>query len=338
MATPAAGNISGTITPNAYLTDYSVQYIADNRNYVAGAAASLIPVELQAAEYTVYDRGAFLRDEMEYRPLGGRPPQVGYSVSDDNYFAKEYSLEHPIDDRQRRKFPANRQINLDLNGTRLLTNKSLIKRDVTWAQKFFRPGVWSFDVTGVASAPEAGEFLQFDQDGSDPIGTVDSYIDITGKATGFRPNTLVLGTNVRKNLRTNADLSDRIKYTRIGIADEDLLQSIFFGNDPTGRVMTARSVYNAAAEGLPNDFRYIVDENSMWMGYIDRNVGVDSPTAIGIFAWSGLIPGAGNDQGGVIMKGREELAHSDILQIRDAWDMKVVASDLGVFFQNVVSG
>jgi hypothetical protein len=146
------------------------------------------------------------------------------------------------------------------------------------------------------------------------------------------PNTLVLGANVRRELRTHPDISDRIKYTQIAIADDALLARLF----NLDQVVTARSIYNAAAEGLADDFQFIADGNAMLLMYIDQNPGLDSPTAIALFAWTGLLPGMTNALGGVIERGRDERAHSDWFQDRMAWDMKIVAQDLGIFFRNAV--
>ena len=102
-------------------------------------------------------------------------------------------------------------------------------------------------------------------------------------------------------------------------------------------VFVCRSIYNSASEGATDSFSYIVDKNSMLLAYIEPNPGIDSPTAIANFAWTGLIPGVTNAIGGVMERGRDERAHSDFFQNRMAWDLKQVAADLGVFFLNAVS-
>ena len=75
----------------------------------------------------------------------------------------------------------------------------------------------------------------------------------------------------------------------------------------------------------------------MWLGFIEPNPGLDSPTAIATFAWTGLIPGVTNTLGGVIERGRDDRAHSDYFQGRMAWDMQIIAADLGVFFSAAVA-
>lgn len=326
-----AMNIEGTIHVDRYLTTFSVNYVQQSTNFVAQRASSLIPVTHQNDKFVVYDRGYFWRDESQPRPLGGRPVQVGYKIGEGNYAAIEWALEHVVDDRQRAN--VDDPIRLDENATALLTQKQMIRQDRIWAENFFGTGKWTTEVTGVGSTPGSSQFLQFNDLDSDPINVIDVYIDEMRRKTGFRPNTLVMGAAVRRKLRLHPDISDRIKYTQIGIADEQMLGSLF-GVD---NVVVAMSVYNAAQEGSADDFRFITDENAMWLGYIDPNPSLDSPTAVAMFAWTGLIPGATNAIGGVMERGRDERAHSDWFQNRMAFDIKQVAPDLGVFFADVVA-
>lgn len=322
--------IEGTLHVDRYLTNFSVMYAQESSMFIAQAAASVIPVNNQTDKFVEYDRGYFWRDEVEERPLGGRPSQASYKLSEGTYSAREYGLEHVVDDRQRAN--TDDPIRLDENATTLLTQKNLIKQDRIWATRFFKTGVWTTDVEGVQSTPGANQFLQFDDAASDPVGVIDQYKDTMHELTGFMPNVLVLGADVKRVLRSHPDIADRIKYTQVGIADEDILAALF----DVGSVRTARSIYNSAAEGATASFSYIVDKKSMLLLYVDPNPALDSPTAIANFAWTGLIPGATNAMGGVIESGRDDRAHSDYFQGRMAWDLKLVAADLGIFFNDVV--
>lgn len=331
MPIPEAQNIQGTLHVDRYLTNFSVNYVQDAANFVAQRAASIIPVQKQTDQFVIYDQGYFWRDEAQPRPLGGRPVQVGYKVEPGQYMAIEYGLEHFVDDRQRAN--VDDIIRLDENAATLLSQKHMIKQDRVWAAKFFRPGVWSHNFAGVVSSPGNNQFLHFSDPDSDPIGTIDDMKDLLHARTGFMPNTLVLGTNVKRSLRTHPDIADRIKYTQVGIADEQILSSLF----EVESVIVARSIYNAALEGAENDFEYIADPNGMWLGYIDKTPGLDSPTAIANFAWTGLFPGETNAIGGVMERGRDDRAHSDWFQYRMAWDLKLVAADLGAYFDDTVA-
>lgn len=318
-------DLQGTIHVDTYLTTYSESYIQDSANFVAGKASSLITVVKESDKYVVYPRGYFWRDEAQVRPLGGRPVQVSYKVDSGQYLAEEWALEHTIDDRQRQN--ADAPIRLDENATKLLTGKQMIRADRMWCQKFFVSGAWDMEVDGAS-----GAFTPFNDISSTPLATIDDFREIIAQSTGFMPNTLVLGSGVKKALRNNPDILDRIKFTQRGSITNEILAALF----EVENVIVARAVYNAAAEGADDDFVFIADPNAMLLAYIDPNPGLDSPTAIANFAWTGLIPGQGNEFGGVIERGRDERAHSDWFQSRQAYDMRQVSQDLAVFFPNAV--
>jgi hypothetical protein len=322
--TRAVGKVSdlqGTFHIDTWLTNFSVQFRQDAKNFVAGFAATPVPVQKESDKYAIYPRGYFWRDEAEVRPLGGRPVQVSYKVETGQYLCEEWALEHTIDDRQRAN--ADSIFTLDETGTRLLEGKQMIREDRMWATTFFQTGVWTHDYQG------GQHFTPFNDASSTPIETIDEYKTAMAQSTGFMPNTIVMGANVHNALRSNADIVDRIKYTQRGIASLDVLASLF----EVDRVMTARSVYNAAAEGATDDFEFIVDPNAMWIGYIEPTPSMDAPTAIARFGWTGLFPGQTNQSGGVIMRGRDDRATSDWIQSRNAYDYKLVSADLGIFLE-----
>lgn len=327
---PSATNIQGTIHVDRYLTNFSVRYIQDKANFLGQQAATVIPVLKQTDKFVVYDRGFFWRDEVQVRPLTGRPVQVGYKVTSDSYSCEEYALEHLVDDRQRANVDA--PIGLDENATVILTDKHMIKQDKAWATAFFGTSIWTTEWTGVVSGPAANQFVQFNDSTSDPIAVVDQVKDDIFKLTGKMPNTMVLGASVKRELRNHPDIIDRIKYTQIGIADDALFAQLF----DVDKILVARSLENTAKEGNTDNFDYILDETAMWLGYIAPTPTIDSPTAIANFSWTGLLPGA-NALGGVIERGRDERAHSDWFQMRSAWGLKKVAADLGAYFASAVA-
>lgn len=311
-------DIQGALHVDTYLTSFSESFQQESDQFISTVAATNIPVEKESNKYVKYPRGYFWRDEAEVRPLGGRPVQVGYKIESDTYLAEEWALEHTIDDRQRANTDA--PIRLDENAVSLLTQKQLIRSDRMWATKFWQSGVWTHEVSS--------GFVLWDAANSDPIGLIDLWKEEMMQSTGMRPNTLILGANVKRTLRSHADIIDRIKYTQTGVADDGILASLF----EVENLRVARSVYNAAAEGAEDDFRYIVNPSNAWLGYIAPSPALDTPTAIARFAWTGLIPGATNQYGGVITRGRDDRAYTDWFHNRTAYDMRIVSEDLGVFF------
>lgn len=315
-------DIQGELRVDQYLTNFSSAYRQDQENFVAAFASTPIPVNNESDKYAIYPPGYFWRDEAEVRPLGGRPVQVGYKVENGQYLAEEWALEHTIDDRQRRN--ANTPYDLDESGVMLLEGKQMIRGDRIWAEQFFKSGVWTHDYVG------GQHFTPFNDAASEPIKFIDEKKTAMAQATGKMPNTLILGANTHSALRSNPDIIDRIKYTATGIATLAVLAAMF----EVDQVRVTRSIYNAAEEGGTDDFEFISDPNAMWLGYIEPTPRMDAPTAIARFAWTGLIPGATNDMGGVITRGRDDRAYSDWIHSRNAFDLKLISADLGIFFAN----
>jgi len=314
-----------------YLTNLSVAFVQQSRNFVADKVFPVVPVAKQSDLYPVYDRGYFFRDEMRPRPLGGEAAKAGYKVTNQRYYCEEFALAHTIDDRVRAN--ADQPLNPDRAAMRLLTTQAMIHRDRDWSSKYFKTGVWTTDLTGVALNPTGNQFLQFDQSGSDPIGVVDAEKDRIAETTGYEPNVLVIGRKVYRTLRNHPDIIDRVKYTQRGVIDTEILASLF----GVERVAVPGSVQNTAAEGTADNFSFIVASDDMLLVYAAPEPALEQPSGGYIFAWTGLIPGETNAFGGVIQRMRDEKAHSDHLEIRVAYDIHVVAPDLGVFFDSAVA-
>jgi hypothetical protein len=322
----------GDLHVDHYLTNLSVSWAQDSGKFVADTVFPTVPVAQKSDLYAVYDKGYFYRDEMTERPLGGKSARTGYAVSNQTYNCAEHSLAHPIDDRVRAN--ADQPLDPDRAGMRLLTQQALIHRDRLWAAKYFVTSFWgATDQTGVPSAPSTNQFLQFDQAGADPVGVVDKARDAMGGSTGFDPNVLVLGRDVYRAVKNNASVLDRVKYTQRGIVDEDLLAALF----RVDKVIIPGGVQNTAKEGQTNAVSFIVNSKAMLLAYAAPAPSIDTPSAGYTFAWTGLIPGATNAYGGVIGRMRDEESHSDILEIRTAFDVQGVATELGQFFAAAVA-
>ena len=315
-----------------FLTNMAVAWSQDQANFVADKVFPPVPVLKESDLYAIYEKGTFYRTgQMQPRPLGGRPPQTGYEIKEGTYRCVEWSLEHIIDDRVRAN--ADQPLDPDLAGMRLLQTQALIQRDTLWANKFFLTGVWGTDWTGVASAPSTNQFLQWDQSGSDPIQFIRGRaVDVTSK-TGYRPNVLVFGALAYEAFINHPDVLDRIKYTQRGLVTPEIVASLL----DVDKVVTPRAVSNTANEGQADNISFILNETGVLLAYAAPAPSIQEPSAGYTFAYTGLIPGVTNAFAGVIMRGREELAHSDVLQVRASYDQEVVASDLGEFFQTVVS-
>jgi hypothetical protein len=329
-----------------YLTNMSIIYQQEVDIWIAGKVFPELPVLKKSDLYVKFPKGYFMRDEMEPRPLGGRPRATGYEIEKGTYSCEEEALEHKIDDRVREN--ADQPIEPDLRGMELLTEKALIHRDKEWAASFFKTGVWGSDWTFPKSKSseenvekrEGPKFSNYEGAVGAWVTTPVQFFDQRStemrEKTGKRPNKLVLGAKLYNVLKNHPELLERIKYNFSTGAPAMVTPSIMAQLFGVEDVLIAEAVENVAPEGKADNIKFIVDTESAMLVYAAPSPSIMTPSAGYIFAWTGLIPGVTNAMGGVLVRGREELAHTDVLQIRVAFDMQATATDLGMFFSKAM--
>ncbi|NLD21615.1 MAG: hypothetical protein GX664_03915 [Bacteroidales bacterium] len=312
------------------LTNISVAYIQEESNFIADKVFPIIPVKKQSDVYFVYNKGDFFRDEARVR--AGASESVGgdYGVeASDPYYCKVHAFHKDVTEQDRANYDD--PLDADQDATDFVTQKMLIRREVVWAEKFFRPGVWSTEIEGVDSNPSTGQVLQFDKIGSDPIGVISQQIvEIAGK-TGFRPNTIVMSPAVFYALKNHEDILDRIKYTQRGIVTADLLATLF----EVENVYVAWAVVNTANQGAEDNIGYVMGKH-MLLCYVNPRPAIKKPSAGYIFAWTGL-KGAGAYGNRIVRLPMDMLGiGTERIEGEIAFDAKVIAQDLGVFFKDIV--
>lgn len=343
--TTGQDNIVGNYRVDTFLTNYSEKFIQSAESYIAGKAATMVPVNAQSGQFATFDRSFWLRDEMEPRPHGGAPVQATQGVGRKSYAIDEYALEFYVDDRQRAAVSGGDDGRIysqsDFSAVEFLTQKALLRRDRMWSTSFFKPSVWNYEYAGVAATPTASQFLAWDNTGANPIADVDKWKRQIQLATGMRPNTLVLGVDVIDRLRTNAYIQGLLPVTSVRVVTEQVLANLF----DVDNVVVAQSIYNSAAENVSPtasaNYQWNVPSNAMWLGYIAPTAALNTPTAILGLQWSGLMSqlgGAGvSNYGFVVRRGRDDRAASDWFHVHDAIEFKAASPELGVYATAVVT-
>lgn len=313
------------------LTNISVAYMQDASNFIADKVFPKVPVQKQSNLYFIYDRGDFWRDEAAERAPGTESAGGDYNISkSDPYFCRVYAYHKDVNEQDR--VNADDPLSPDRDATEFVSGKLLIKREILWASNYFKTGVWATDVTGKAANPGAGETLQWDQAASDPVKVIQNYSTQMQEATSYRPNTLVLSPYVRDALLEHPDVIDRIKYTQKGIASEALLAELF----NVQNIYVAQAVYNSAAKGATASNGFIMSKSAL-LCYSEPNPGLKKPSAGYIFTWTGL-KGAGAFGNRTVRIPMPWLGmDTERIEGEMAFDMKVVAADLGVFFSGIVA-
>lgn len=323
----------GDVHVNRPLTNISIAYMQSASAFIAARVFPNIPVSKQSDRYFTYARGDFNRDEAKERAPGTESVGGGYSIdSTPTYYCREYSFHKDVPDQVRAN--ADEPLNPDREATAFVTQKGLLRREKVFVANYFKTGVWGTDLTGVASNPTGPQFLQWNDANSTPIELVRAAKTAVLESTGFEPNKLVLGRKVYDALIDHPDIVDRIKYGQTAgapaMANRETLAKLF----EIDELLVMNAIENTAVEGQTAAHSFIGGKHAMLV-YSAPAPGIMTPTAGYTFSWTGMV-GAGFE-GNRIRQFRMENLKSDRVEIDMAFDMKLVASDLGYFFASAVA-
>lgn len=312
------------------LTNISVAYIQDEKDFIADKMFPRIPVKKQSDVYFVYNKGDFFRDEARVR--GGASESAGgeYGVeASDPYYCRVHAFHKDVTEQDRANY--DEPLDADQDATDFVTQKMLIRREVEWASKYFKAGVWTTEITGVDATPGAGEAIKFNLATSDPIKVVTDQIVAIAATTGKRPNKIAMSPAVFYALKNHEDILDRIKYTQKGIVTTDLLATLF----EVDEIHVAWAVVNSAGQGATDDIDFIMGKH-MLLCHVAKKPAKKTPSAGYIFTWTGL-KGSGAYGNRIVRLPMDMLGiGTERIEGELAFDAKIIAQDLGVFFKGIV--
>ena len=315
---------------NRPLTEISIAYMQEQTNFIADRVFPRIPVAKQSDRYFVYSKADWLRTDAQVRGPATESPGSGFDIDNTpTYYAPVYALHKDVDDQTRAN--ADEPLNLDRDATLYVTEQLLIKRDMVWAGSYFTTGKWGLDLQGVAAAPGANQFLQWDQAASTPIEDITGQAIAIAKNTGRRPNTLVLTPDVFNTLKQHADLIDRVKYT----SGQSLTTAVLANLFEVERVLVAWAVRNTAAEGAAASMSFAVGSKGALLVYSNPNPSILQPSGGYTFSWTGYL--GAEAMGARIKRFRMEELAADRVEGEMAFDMKLVGADLGTFFYDAIA-
>jgi hypothetical protein len=321
---------------NVPLTNVSVAYMMDRKNFIADKIFPRVPVQKQSDLYWKYTKSDWRRTDAQKRAPGTETVGTGWKTNTGQYYAHVWGVHKDIDDQVRAN--ADSFWSLDKDATLFVTNQLLLRRDLDWNDKFFKTGVWAKDYTGVAAAPTSNQFLQWNNAASDPIVQFANLQTEFILQAGRKANTLVLGAEAITTLKNHPDIIDRIKYTQRGVVTEDLLASLF---DVEKILVSYASVTNVAerADGATQDaaatYSFMSNSKAAWLGYSPSSPSLMTPAAGYIFTWNGYL--AGNAYGIRMKNFRMEHIAADRIEGEMTYDMNVVSPDMGIFLASAVA-
>lgn len=323
------------------LSNLTLAYVQEQTNFIADKVFPTVGVPRQSDKFYIYDRDNMNRSG-DVQKLAPRTEvkRIGMAISNSSYYADVYGLGMDFDEQTL----ANEDAMLEIRaaGAQTLVNRMLIEREEQFASTFFAPSVWGTEYTGVANADNdtAAEVTQWsDYTNSTPI------VDITNarramqlKSGGFKPNTMVVGKEARDILINHPDILARLNggatVSNTALIANAKLAEIF----EVENFYVMEAVKNSSAEGIAESNAFIGGKFALLV-HTPRSAGLMTPAAGMTFAWNN-IPGVNNL--GVTVESFSDDALKRVqvaehIQVKMAYDMKVVGADLGVFFNTVVA-
>ena len=323
------------LTPSAVhidqpLSNLTLAYVQEQTNFIADKVFPVVGVQRQSDKYYIYDRADMNRSG-DVKKLAPRTEvnRIGMSLSNDSYYADVYGIGMDFDEQTL----ANEDAMLEIRsaGAETLTNRLLIHREEQFASTFFSAGVWTTDVTPAN--------LWSDYTSSTPLTDVTTArrtMQLT--SGGFKPNTMIVGKEVRDILVNHPDILARLNggatVTNTALITDAKLAEIF----EVENFYVMEAVKNGAVEGAAEANAFIGGKNALLV-HTPRSAGLMTPAAGMTFAWNN-IPGVNNL--GVTVESfsddalkRQQVAEH--IQVKMSYDMKVVGADLGYFFEDVVA-
>jgi len=310
---------------DAVLTNLSVAYIQDTNQFIADKVFPQVPVSKQSDVYYVYDKQAWFKDDAQLRPPSTESAGGGYTLSTETYNCLVYAFHKDLDDRVMANYDNPLQPRRD--SAELVSHKLLLKREMTFMQKFLKTDVWGTDI----DLSDTGETKWDDYDDSDPITYITKKRREIYNKTGFKPNRLLIGGEVWDSLKDHPQILDRVKYTREAIDINPSLVARAFDLDD---IVIAEGLYSNAAEGEEDiNLTPFVDKKAL-LYYTPRRPSLLTPSAGYIFTWNGYTsnPYALNTYSFYMQNIKSERIEGEM-----AYDQKVVGADLGLYIENVVS-
>ena len=323
------------LTPNSVhidqpLTNLTIAYVQDQTNFVADKVFPTVGVDKQSDKYYIYDRDNMNRTG-DVKALAPRTEvnRIGMSLSNASFYADVYGLGMDFDQQTL----ANEDAALDIRaaGAQTLTNRLLIHREEQFASNFFAASVW-----GSESTPAN---LWSDYTNSTPIADVTTARrTMQLKSGGFKPNTMVVGKEVRDQLINHPDILGRLNggatVTNTALITNAKLAEIF----EVENFYVMEAVKNTSVEGVAESNAFIGGKHALLV-HSPASAGLMTPAAGVTFAWNNL---QGVNNLGVTVESfsddalkRQQVAEH--IQVKMSYDMKVTGADLGYFFDTVVA-
>lgn len=305
-------------------TELSIAYMNDREFYAGDAIAPLCPVNKMSDKFPTFDRGDWMRIQMEQGAPGVAAPIMQFGVSSDTYYCAKYHGKAFLGDEERGN--ADEGYAIDRAKVMFVTEQALLQREKLIADALWTTGIWGTDKTPTT---------KWSATSSDPYGDLRIGCRTIQQAIGKWPTDLILGADVADTLVDHADTLDRVKGGATTSQPASVKLEQIAAALQLKRVTVAAAVYNTSSAGAAVSMSPFYDTNDALLIYRPDSPQKFEPSGAYTFVWTPFDQVKGANVG--IKTWRVDDPDGEFFRSMMYIDPKVTASAAGYFFNEATS-
>jgi hypothetical protein len=318
---------------DAALSDFGYGVLQDSSEHVAGGFFPITEVDQLSNKYHVLPRNPFVRGDARLSTPLSEAPTFNFELSSDNYNCEIRRQGADVDQYKLQNADTVARRLYEEGATRIAVDNLLLTHEIEWAAKFFVAAVWGKTVTGVAAAPGANQFLQWNDANSDPEKDIDDGRVSVKLNGGLWPNRLLVGAEAWIALKRHPKIVDRVKHTSAEAITPAIVARLF----GLERIVVAGAAKATNAVGQAEAYAFVHGKKALLAYCGENGVGDMMPSAGRVFAWRGLNPGAIASRILGVERLEMPLKKGVRYEAAMSWDNKMTGQQLGYFFETAVA-
>lgn len=324
--------------PHNYLTNMSIAYFQPDDWFVSPVIFPLLPVQLSAGYYYIFDKGDLARDNVARKPEFGKVTPMVFSQNEGMYSCNVDQVIVGIDQIKTLDYSRSGAPGIAdprRAKVRIATEQLKLHMDRVFAEGFFNDSAWDNVFEGSdtpSTANGSKEFHYFDDANFDPVDFFGKRKVEMMRAGRRMPNVLALGVEAYEGLKLNPSVLERVKYSGSTANPATINTNVLAQLLEIDRIVVLNSVYNQANLGK-TDMQFVCDSKGALLCYSTPNPAIDEATAGYMFTWDML----GNGQYLAFDQFEGEPGtHSEFIEGLISYNAKKVCDELGMYMTGCV--
>jgi hypothetical protein len=305
---------TSNIKTNVHLSQIAIQY--KNADFAWNILAPQLGVNRESDKYRKYKKDGYFSGA----PIasdGAPTEEASLSYDEETYTTHERKIKDLVTDRSIAN--SDNEFNLKADTTRFVSEKVKLGVEIDVADKMISTsgGISSSSPDHVVTPTN----LWDDQTNSDPEADIAIGKEAVMKATGRKPNVLLVSGAVERHLATHPNIKELRKYTSTDALTKGGIPSTLWDLEVT----VASSIYNTAKKGRSVSMDFVWGKNVI-IAYVNP---ADSITLARTFIL--------NRRWMIIDTWRDDEREGDWIRAKANYVPRVVCSDCGYLLSEVIS-